>query len=129
VHNLAINNGLLTVLGTVLGLVISFRTSSAYERCVRGFWSPLRLLMVFVGTRRAGRCGRAFRLRREIWLSWCVFPFDDESFFADGGVPKIWIHVPNERKDKSQTVVHSIVEKKSMVNLTQAFSVAVKVRP
>jgi hypothetical protein len=50
-------------------------------------------------------------------------------FFADGGIPKIWIHVPNERKDKSQTVVHSIVEKKSMVNLTQAFSVAVKVRP
>ena len=26
------SNALLTVLGTVLGLVISFRTSSAYER-------------------------------------------------------------------------------------------------
>lgn len=31
-HNLGISNVLLTVLGTVLGLVISFRTSSAYER-------------------------------------------------------------------------------------------------
>jgi len=31
-HDLGIANGLLTVLGTVLGLVISFRTSSAYER-------------------------------------------------------------------------------------------------
>ncbi|TFK34234.1 Bestrophin, RFP-TM, chloride channel-domain-containing protein [Crucibulum laeve] len=31
-HNLGISNQLLTVLGTVLGLVISFRTSSAYER-------------------------------------------------------------------------------------------------
>ena len=31
-HHLGINNQLLTVLGTVLGLVISFRTSSAYER-------------------------------------------------------------------------------------------------
>lgn len=31
-HSLAISNQLLTVLGTVLGLVISFRTSSAYER-------------------------------------------------------------------------------------------------
>ena len=29
---LVVANGLLTVLGTVLGLVISFRTSSAYER-------------------------------------------------------------------------------------------------
>lgn len=31
---LGIANSLLTVLGTVLGLVISFRTSTAYERCV-----------------------------------------------------------------------------------------------
>lgn len=34
VHNLGVNNALLTVLGTVLGLVISFRTSTAYERYV-----------------------------------------------------------------------------------------------
>jgi len=33
-HQLVLSNQLLTVLGTVLGLVISFRTSSAYERCV-----------------------------------------------------------------------------------------------
>ena len=32
--DLGVNNSLLTVLGTVLGLVISFRTSTAYERCV-----------------------------------------------------------------------------------------------
>jgi hypothetical protein len=31
-HKLRISPALLTVLGTVLGLVISFRTSSAYER-------------------------------------------------------------------------------------------------
>lgn len=31
-HKLEISGALLTVLGTVLGLVISFRTSSAYER-------------------------------------------------------------------------------------------------
>jgi predicted membrane chloride channel (bestrophin family) len=34
-HNLGVSNQLLTVLGTVLGLVISFRTSSAYERWAR----------------------------------------------------------------------------------------------
>lgn len=33
-HSLAISNQMLTVLGTVLGLVISFRTSTAYERYV-----------------------------------------------------------------------------------------------
>ena len=32
--NLGVSNQLLTVLGLVLGLVISFRTSSAYERYV-----------------------------------------------------------------------------------------------
>lgn len=31
-HSLNMSNAVLTVLGTVLGLVISFRTSSAYER-------------------------------------------------------------------------------------------------
>jgi putative membrane protein len=31
-RQISISNQLLTVLGTVLGLVISFRTSSAYER-------------------------------------------------------------------------------------------------
>lgn len=31
--DLGVSNQLLTVLGLVLGLVISFRTSSAYERC------------------------------------------------------------------------------------------------
>jgi predicted membrane chloride channel (bestrophin family) len=31
---LAVNNQLLTVLGVILGLVISFRTTTAYERSV-----------------------------------------------------------------------------------------------
>ena len=31
-HQLSFSSAMLTVLGTVLGLVISFRTSSAYER-------------------------------------------------------------------------------------------------
>jgi predicted membrane chloride channel (bestrophin family) len=40
---LVVANGLLTVLGTVLGLVISFRTSSAYERYQDGrkMWSNI----------------------------------------------------------------------------------------
>ncbi len=33
-HKLSVSSAILTVLGTVLGLVISFRTSSAYERSV-----------------------------------------------------------------------------------------------
>ena len=33
-HKLSFSSAMLTVLGTVLGLVISFRTSSAYERLV-----------------------------------------------------------------------------------------------
>jgi len=45
IHNLAINSALLTVLGTVLGLVISFRTSSAYERYQDGrkMWTNISI--------------------------------------------------------------------------------------
>ena len=42
-HSLAFSNQMLTVLGTVLGLVISFRTTSAYERFQDGrkMWSNI----------------------------------------------------------------------------------------
>ncbi|KAJ7053300.1 Bestrophin, RFP-TM, chloride channel-domain-containing protein, partial [Mycena amicta] len=94
IHNLSINNGLLTVLGTVLGLVISFRTSSAYERYQEG---------------------------RKMWTNIQI---------ASRNIAQIiWIHVPFERTDKEKnkmTTVQSVIEKKSMINLVQAFSVSVK---
>ncbi|KAJ7727755.1 UPF0187-domain-containing protein [Mycena metata] len=94
IHNLAVQNSLLTVLGTVLGLVISFRTSSAYERYQEGrkMWTNIQI---------------ASRNLAQI----------------------IWIHVAIERVDKDKvpmSTVQSIIEKKSMINLVQAFSVAVK---
>ncbi|KAF5336356.1 hypothetical protein D9611_006596 [Ephemerocybe angulata] len=93
--NLGINSSLLTVLGTVLGLVISFRTSSAYERYQDGrkMWTNVN-----TATRNLGQM--------------------------------IWIHVPLNREDKGlqrkQTNLESIIEKKSILNLLQAFPVAVK---
>ncbi|KAJ7509434.1 Bestrophin, RFP-TM, chloride channel-domain-containing protein [Mycena galericulata] len=94
IHNLEVNNGLLTVLGTVLGLVISFRTSSAYERYQEG---------------------------RKMWTNISI---------ASRNIAQIiWIHVSTERVDKDKnklTTIQSIVEKKSMINLVQGFSVAVK---
>ncbi|KAL1698491.1 Bestrophin, RFP-TM, chloride channel-domain-containing protein [Schizophyllum commune] len=93
--DLGVNNSLLTVLGTVLGLVISFRTSTAYERYQDG---------------------------RKMWTNITI---------ASRNVAQmIWIHVSNERPEKDgqpgQSVLKSIIEKKSMINLVQAFSVAVK---
>lgn len=46
-HSLGISNQLLTVLGTVLGLVISFRTSSAYERCEFSARFPVNIIDQF----------------------------------------------------------------------------------
>lgn len=45
-HNLGVSTLLLTVLGFVVGLAISFRTSSAYERYTEGrkYWSQLQLV-------------------------------------------------------------------------------------
>jgi len=94
IHNLAVNSALLTVLGTVLGLVISFRTSSAYERYQEG---------------------------RKMWTNITI---------ASRNIAQIiWIHVPTERTDKEKvkmTTVQSVIEKKSMINLVQGFSVSVK---
>jgi len=94
IHDLAVNNGLLTVLGTVLGLVISFRTSSAYERYQEG---------------------------RKMWTNISI---------ASRNIAQIiWIHVAIDRTDKDKvkmTTVQSVIEKKSMINLVQGFSVAVK---
>jgi predicted membrane chloride channel (bestrophin family) len=94
-HSLAINNQMLTVLGLVLGLVVSFRTSSAYERYSEGrkLWSDLTLTS------------------RNIAMN-------------------IWVHVPHERVDKvtkeKVPTIKVVVEKKSMINLVQAYSVSIK---
>ena len=44
---------------------------------------------------------------------------------------QIWIHVPFERVDKktgqTKSTLEMVIEKKSMVNLVQAYSVSVKV--
>lgn len=94
-HKLSFSSAMLTVLGTVLGLVISFRTSSAYERYMEGrkLWSAIAL---------------SSRNLAQI----------------------IWIHVPFERMNKKtgqqKSVLEITIEKKSMINLVQAYSVAVK---
>ncbi|KAH9941269.1 Bestrophin, RFP-TM, chloride channel-domain-containing protein [Epithele typhae] len=94
-HKLAVSNGLLTVLGTVLGLVISFRTSSAYERYMEG---------------------------RKLWTT--------ISLASRNLAQIIWIHVPFDRTDKKtgqpKSQLEIVIEKKSMVNLIQAYSVSVK---
>jgi len=95
--NLSFNPQLLTVLGTVLGLVISFRTTSAYDR----YWEGRKL--------------------------WSVISLSSRNL-----ANLIWIHVPTDRSAKSATPLPKdanlkvIIEKKSMINLVQAFSVSVK---
>jgi len=93
--HLVVSNAMLTVLGTVLGLVISFRTSTAYERFMEG---------------------------RKLWTN--------ISIASRNLAQIIWIHVPFDRTDKTtgevRSTLHMMIEKKSMVNLVQAFSVSVK---
>ncbi|KAG6860196.1 hypothetical protein C0995_014483 [Termitomyces sp. Mi166 len=94
-HQLVLSNALLTVLGTVLGLVISFRTSSAYERYQEG---------------------------RKLWTNIGVASKNLAMLF--------WIHTPAKRDipgaSEEQIRFRVIMEKKTMINLIQAFSVAVK---
>ncbi|KAF8526630.1 UPF0187-domain-containing protein [Hysterangium stoloniferum] len=102
VHKLVISSTLLTVLGTVLGLVISFRTSSAYERYQDG---------------------------RKLWTNIAIA--------ARNLGQLIWIHVDTDRIKPSDPLandpakvrtekIKAVVEKRSMVNLIQAFAVSIK---
>lgn len=95
VHDLSVQNTLLTVLGTVLGFVISYRTSSSFERYNEGrrYWST-----IIYNSRTMARA--------------------------------VWFHVPdvavtagaNDEEKRART----LVEKKTVLNLTEAFAVAVK---
>ncbi|KDQ30448.1 hypothetical protein PLEOSDRAFT_24711 [Pleurotus ostreatus PC15] len=95
--DLSIDSSLLTVLGVVLVLfghferhmVVSFRTSTAYERYQGG---------------------------REMWTNINIASRNLAQF--------IWIYVPTEGRQRNE--LKAIIEKKTMVNLVQAFSVAVK---
>ncbi|KAI0764800.1 Bestrophin, RFP-TM, chloride channel-domain-containing protein [Fomes fomentarius] len=94
-HKLSFSSAMLTVLGTVLGLVISFRTSSAYERYMEG---------------------------RKLWTA--------ISLASRNLAQIIWLHVPFERINKKtgepMSKLEITIEKKTMVNLVNAYAVSVK---
>ncbi|KAG8757747.1 hypothetical protein FRC14_001576 [Serendipita sp. 396] len=95
IWNCAIKSTLLTVLGTVLGFVISYRTSSSFERYNEGrrYWSTI----VF----------NARTMARAIWFH----------------VPDIATNIGASDEEKR---ARTLVEKKTVLNLTEAFAVAVK---
>lgn len=93
--DISIQPTLLTVLGTVLGFVISYRTSSSFERYNEG--------------------------RRY----WSTIIYNSRTFART-----VWFHVPDiavvvgETEDEKRA--RTLVEKKTVLNLTEAFAVAVK---
>jgi predicted membrane chloride channel (bestrophin family) len=94
--DLGVSNQLIGVLGLVLGLVISFRTSSAYERYQEG---------------------------RKLWTNIIVTSKNLSQM--------IWIHIPDERtfpepSTQKMTPLEVAIEKRTMINIVQAFSVSVK---
>lgn len=93
---LAVNNQLLTVLGVILGLAVSFRTSTAYERYSEGrrMWSSV--------------CHLSRSVAQIIWTQ------------VDAERPN------KTDPDLSVPLLHGTIEKKSIVNLLQALAVAVK---
>jgi len=96
VHDLSIQPTLLTVLGTVLGFVISYRTSSSFERYNEGrrLWSSIIL------------ASRTFS--RTVW-----FHIPDTPITAN----------PEEVVEER---ARNLIEKRTAINLVEAFSVAVK---
>ncbi|KZV77661.1 UPF0187-domain-containing protein [Peniophora sp. CONT] len=93
--DLGIQSTLLTVLGTVLGFVISYRTTSSFERYNEGrrYWSQIVLA--------------ARTLARLVWFH----------------VPTT-MKLPDVHPDEVEARV--LIEKKTAINLIEAFSVAVK---
>jgi putative membrane protein len=103
-RDISLPSGLISALSTVLGLVISFRTSSAYERYSEGRkqWSTIQL-----------------SARNLAHMIWNHIPNDRDA-----------LHKPapaGATDDAAQRrVVEALVEKKTMINLLHAFAVAVK---
>ncbi|KAF6760426.1 Bestrophin, RFP-TM, chloride channel-domain-containing protein [Ephemerocybe angulata] len=93
--NITLEPILLTVVGTVLGFVISYRTTSAFERYNEG--------------RRA----------------WSQIVHSSRTFSR-----LVWFHVPNGTgvtPEKTEELkARALVEKKTVINLLEAFAVAVK---
>ncbi|KAG8905444.1 hypothetical protein FRB99_008941 [Tulasnella sp. 403] len=94
VHNLSVQTTILTVFGTVLGFVISYRTSSSFERYNEGrrLWSS-----IVYGSRTLARV--------------------------------IWFHVPDVEvpaDKRAEMLARSVIERKSAINLIEAYAVAVK---
>ncbi|KIJ49262.1 hypothetical protein M422DRAFT_28203 [Sphaerobolus stellatus SS14] len=99
VYPLNFQSTLLTVVGTIIGFVISYRTTSSFERYNEGrrLWSQIIL--------HSRNCART-----------------------------VWFHVPDisaatpDAKNRSdeELKARTIVEKKTVVNLIEAFGVAVK---
>jgi putative membrane protein len=121
--DVSVSNALISVLGTVLGLVISFRTSTAYERYSEGrkTWTTIQL--------NCRTLSQNVRLRsvsmRGLSLTHALSQF--------------WNHISNDRDannkpapagasdDEAQKrVVKAQIEKKTMINLVHAYAVAVK---
>ncbi|KDQ16816.1 hypothetical protein BOTBODRAFT_129750, partial [Botryobasidium botryosum FD-172 SS1] len=98
VHDVSVQSTLLTVWGTVLGFIVSYRTSSSFQRYDEGrkYWSSI-----------------TFGCRMIVRLIWFHVP-DTSAAGAIDGMPQ----------DEQRARV--LVEKKSAVNLVQAFAVAVK---
>ncbi|KAF7303652.1 hypothetical protein MIND_00594600 [Mycena indigotica] len=86
---------LLTVVGTVLGFIVSYRTTSSFERYNEGrrFWSQIILA-------------------------------------SRGFARTVWFHVPDQPVKSGFTTedmtARGMVEKKTVINLIEAFAVAVK---
>ncbi|KAL5521112.1 hypothetical protein ACEPAG_9034 [Sanghuangporus baumii] len=92
---------LLTVVGTVLGFVISYRTTSSFERYNEGrrYWSQIIL---------ASRT-----LARTVWFH----------------VPELPSATPEDEKEgrsDEERRARNLIEKKTVINLIEAFAVAVK---
>uniref|UniRef100_D8QJA6 Uncharacterized protein n=1 Tax=Schizophyllum commune (strain H4-8 / FGSC 9210) TaxID=578458 RepID=D8QJA6_SCHCM len=88
-YGIWIESTLLTVIGTVLGFIISYRTTSSFERYNEG---------------------------RRLW---------SQIIFANRTFARtIWFHVPNPETTEERA--RMMIEKKTVINLLEAYAVAVK---
>ncbi|RSH91483.1 hypothetical protein EHS25_009782 [Saitozyma podzolica] len=96
---LAVPNTMLTVLGVLLGLTLSYRTSSAYDR----YWEGRRLWSQIILASRTWA--------RVVWIH-CP-----DSLLATP---------PTDPEAKARDETRAIIEKSTMVRMALAFAVAVK---
>ncbi|WWD16444.1 hypothetical protein CI109_100870 [Kwoniella shandongensis] len=109
--NLGINSIMLTVLGTIVSLVVSFKTNSSYAR----WWDGRNIWANIASNSR--------QLAMLLWIQVPNVPPSPKNDMKDNAEERSSL---KKEEDKARAGMQGLIEKKTYIGLVQAFAVSMK---